>query len=147
MPAMAAAAFWIALAIVLVANSWRSRHIEAIRHETIRLLIQKHEELDPEQIKNLLYPPHPPLPPGHPWAKRRSGEGYRVLRVFGTIAMIAAVGIGAMVAGIAMAKGVDARSAGIGVGLFVFLLGFGLFFASRHMPRPGEDDDGHPQAP
>ena len=76
---MAAAAFWIALAIVLVANSWRSARVESLRHETLRRLIEKNGTLDAATLKDLLYPPHPPhppLPPGHPWAQRRPGEGY-----------------------------------------------------------------------
>ena len=75
---MAAAAFWIALAIVLVANSWRSARVESLRHETLRRLIEKNGTLDAATLKDLLYPPHPPLPPGHPWAQRRPGEGYRI---------------------------------------------------------------------
>jgi len=142
---MAAAAFWIALAAVLVANSWRSQRVESLRHETLRLLIQRDGKLDPAQLKDLLYPPHPPLPPGHPWAKRRPGEGYRVLRVFGTILMSAAFGVGALVAGIGIAQGEqNTIAAGIGAAVFVFLLGAGLFSASRFVAPP-ESQSGTPQ--
>jgi RNA polymerase sigma factor (sigma-70 family) len=37
---MATAAFWIALAAFLIAGIWGSKHVESMRHETIRVLIQ-----------------------------------------------------------------------------------------------------------
>lgn len=139
---MAVAAFWLALAAVLIANRWRARHVEAERHATIRLLIEKDPHTDLGKIKDLLYPPPVPwvlpnqpwvLPANHPWMKGPDlDQRYRLMRVWGTILMIAALGPGALIVGIGLANGVSAAIPfGIGATLFCFLVGAALFFAAR----------------
>ena len=56
---MATAAFWIALAAVLIARFWRKKSADQMKHETVRLLIQKNETVDPEMVKELLNPTPP----------------------------------------------------------------------------------------
>lgn len=135
---MAAAAFWIGLAAVLIAGSWRKKSVEQMRHETVRLLIQRGGEIDEEQLKELIHPTPPPLPENHPWRRKPPpGLGYRALRAVGTILMVTALGLGAMIAGIGVTQNVvDAPLAGTGVAVFVLLLGAGLFIASRFLPPP-----------
>ena len=51
---MAVTAFWIALAAVLIAGSWRKKAVEQMRHETVRLLIQQGRDLNEEEVRNLI---------------------------------------------------------------------------------------------
>jgi hypothetical protein len=104
---MAVAAFWLALAAVLIANRWRARYIEAERHETIRLIIEKEPHVDLAKIKELLYPPPAPfaLPPNHPLMRKPDPEARSdLMRVWGMILMIGAVGPGAVIVGIGLAS-------------------------------------------
>ncbi len=89
---LGAAAFWIFLAAIIVAGIWRKKHSEAVRHETVRLLIEKNQKLEDAQLKELLNPTPPPTPE---WLipKHKPGEGYRVLRIFGTILIFIALGL------------------------------------------------------
>jgi hypothetical protein len=139
---MALVAFWIALAAVLIAGSWRRKHLEAMRHETIRMLIQKEGPVNIEQVKELLYPRPAPLPAGHPWARVRTPtDTYRNFRMAGSILMISAFGVGALIAGIGLANGKDeVVIAAIGTIIFVFLIGAGFFFASRFVARRSESE-------
>ena len=137
---MAVAAFWIALAAVLIAGSWRKKAVEQMRHETVRLLIQQGRELTEEEVRNLINPPHPPLPEGHPWMRRQDPwRAYRLCRMSGTILMFVAVGVAAAISGIGVAQAApQATVAGIGVGLLVFLLGAAFYFAARFL-QPSEN--------
>lgn len=136
---MAVAAFWIALAAVLIAGSWRKKSIEQMRHETVRQLILRDGEIDADKLKELLDPPRPPpLPEGHPWLRKPElGHAYRVFRVFGSILMIGSVGFGAVAYAIAAAEAPTiAVVVGASVVLVTLLLGVGFFLASRFVPRP-----------
>lgn len=148
---MAVAAFWLALAAVLVANRWRTRHVEAERHRTIRLLIEKEPHVDLEKIKELLYPTPPPmawpqpmaLPPNHPLMRGEDPEHhYGLLRMWGTILMIGAVGLGAVIVGGGLAQGVTSIVPfGAGATVFCFLVGAGLFFSARFVLRGAKTGD------
>jgi hypothetical protein len=142
---MAVAAFWLALAAVLIANRWRARHIEAERHETIRLIIEKEPHVDLAKIKELLYPTPAPcvLPPNHPWMKKDDPEArYRLMRMWGAILMIGAVGIGALIVGGGLAQGLSsAIPFGVGATVFCFLAGVGLFHSARFMLRRAKADE------
>jgi len=144
---MAVAAFWLALAAVLIANRWRARHIEAERHETIRLIIEKEPHVDLAKIKELLYPPPPPFvcPPNHPWMKKKDAdheERYGLMRMWGTLLMIGAVGVGALIVGIGLAQGQSsAIPFGLGATVFFFLAGVGLFHSARFVLRRAKADE------
>jgi hypothetical protein len=136
---MAVAAFWIALAAVLIAGSWRSKLTEQMRHDTARLLIEKDGELAEQQLKDLLNPPVRPLPEGHPWARKpEPGTGRKVLRIIGTILIVSSIGVGGMVAGIGYVNEFRAEESailGLSVGGCMLLVGLGLFLASGFLAR------------
>ena len=144
-----AAAFWIALAAVLVAGGWWKSRSEAQKHETIRRIVEKTGQVDEVKLKELFEPPVPgwvrerieiikeiaktqPLsdakirellqPPPSPWDGSKPGDGYRALRVSGAIIMFLGLGI-AIAAGIALLAVGPAGRAGAGVseGVAVFL--------------------------
>ena len=137
-----AAAFWIFLAAIIVAGSWRKKHSEAVRHETVRFIIEKNQKLDEAQLKELLNPT--PLPPPE-WLihKTKVGTGYRILRVSGTILMFMAFGLFLMACWRGMILGIDEKSVlGIATGIpLVAMLGAGLFVASRFVTPPLSDEN------
>src|SRR5215813_13869318 len=95
---MATAAFWIAIAAVLVAHSWKMKNTEQMKHETVRLLIQKDGVVNADMVKELLNPKPPEWnPQTAAWLgikKWEPGESRRHMRVWGIIFMIAGPGIG-----------------------------------------------------
>jgi len=143
----AGAAFWIFLAAVIVAGiitgNWRKKHIESVRHETMRLIIEKNTNLEAEQLAEMLNPSHPELPKGHPWLSKPDPGAdnriaYGMFRVFGTIMIFVAIGLS--VAGIwrCIVLGVQDESVvGIVTAVpIVALVGAGLFFCSRYVKPP-----------
>jgi hypothetical protein len=137
---MGVAAFWIALAAVIVAGYWRGKMKDQMRHETVRLLIEKGEPVGQEQLRELLNPAPPPLPPNHPWVRPKL-SGFKQFRIVGTLLMIAAPGLAAMIAGISYSQGEpQPLPAALGIAAFAFLVGIGLFLASRFVAPPEEPE-------
>jgi hypothetical protein len=130
-----AAAFWIFLAAVVVAVNWKSKNKEAIKHETLRLLIEKNQNLDQAQIMGLL---KPPAPPEWMFPKHEPGEGYRILRIFGTILLFLALGLVIVCVWRGLLFGIYEESVvGIATAIPILaMLGVGLFVASRHVTPP-----------
>jgi hypothetical protein len=151
---MGAVVFWIAVAAVLVAGNWRKKNIEGMRHETLRMLIQKEAGLNPAQVNELLNPPPPPLSEGHPWARRRDpAERVRNMRIAATLLVIAGPGVGGLIASLGLAHvlgfAVERQpgdssvliALGIGVAVCLVLLGVALFVAARYVrPAPNAID-------
>ena len=137
---MGVAAFWIALAAVVIAGHWRGKTKEQMRHETVRLLIEKGEPIDQERLQELLNPKPHPLPAHHPWMRPRDPAApFKTLRICATILMITAPGVAAMISGIGISRGMPQTLwAGLGVAVLVFLLGIALLFASRFVARTAE---------
>jgi hypothetical protein len=148
---MAAAAFWIFLAAVIVAAEWRKKHVEAMRHETMRLLIEKNKDLDEEQLKALLGGSHPI--PSYFWAmqaqhlKSKRGDAYKGLRASGSIIMLIALGLLIAAVWVGSIRGInDEAVLGIGIAVpIVALVGAGLFFASRYAAKPPSGENRDPQ--
>jgi hypothetical protein len=141
-----AAAFWIALAAVIISGRWYKLRREALKHETIRHMIEKTGRIDEAQLKELFPAPPPPGPlPPHWFQPPEQGVGYRTMRVFGTLALFVALGL-AICFSILYRFGdpswrLDAPN-GFGVASVVALLGVGLFVASRFVKKPLPQGDG-----
>ena len=134
------AAFWIALAAVIISGRWLKARREAMKYDTIVRLAEKTGRIDEEQFK-LLFPPPGPLPP-HWFAPPPPGNGRMVLRVFGTILMFTG---GGLVLSIVLLQGYftpSMRQAAVGgfvTAIVLAFLGAGLFIAGRFAPpRPGD---------
>ena len=139
---LGAAAFWIFLAAIIIAGIWRKKHVEAMRHETVRFLIEKNQKLDEAQLAQLINPPPPPSPE---WLSPQHtlGDGWRVLRVFGTILIFIALGLLFADSWRGMVLGIDDKSVlAIATAIpLVAMLGIGLLVASRFVTRPPKSEN------
>jgi hypothetical protein len=134
---MAAAAFWIALAAFLIAAGYFKVRGEALRHETLRRVIEKTGEVDQERLRELMQPPPPPVPPRQAFVSCQ-GDSYKVLRVFGTLALAAALGLVAFFSIVYYGGGLPPENVfiGYGVAAVVAILGVGLFISSAWCEKP-----------
>jgi len=139
---LGAVAFWIFVAAVVVASMWKRKHIEAMKHETVRFLIEKNQKIDEVQLAKLLNPEPPD------WAKYQSyrgkpGDGYRTVRIIGAIIMFIALGLLIAAFWRGMMLGIHDRSVlGLATGIpLIAMIGLGIFFASRFLPRPPSDNN------
>jgi hypothetical protein len=136
-----AAAFWIALAAVLIAGGWFKMRREAIKQDTLLRLIERTGQLDEAQVK-ALFPPPPPLPPHWFRPPNPTPDGRIPLKVFGTIALAVAVGLTVFFtifanfgAGWQQAEAVS----GFAAASLVACIGIGLFVAARFVRPPPKE--------
>ena len=122
------AAFWIALAAVIISGRWLKARREAMKYDTIVRLAEKTGRIDEEQFKLLFPPPHP-LPPRW-FARPGPGDGRMVLRIFGTIAMSVALGLATTQVVVSLHR----IPAGVGFTIILAFFALGLFVASRFAP-------------
>jgi hypothetical protein len=115
--AMAQLAFWGFIAVVVVAGVWREVATRRESEMTIRLAIEKGQQLDPATIDKLLGPNR----------KRRSADG---LMVAGGVTL--ATGLGLPIMGYFIGRGGDADAFYplLGVGSLVSLIGVALLVLS-----------------
>jgi len=135
------AAFWIALAAVIISGRWLKARREAMKYDTIVRLAEKTGRIDEEQFK-LLFPPPGPLPP-HWFAPPPAGQGRMVLRVFGTILMSVGAGLAVLAAVgtwiLSDGRFVQPSVGALGTAIVLAFLGAGLFMAGRFAPARRED--------
>ena len=141
---MTAAAFWFAVAAIIIAGGYFRSRSEAIKHETVRRIVEKTGQLDESQLKALFQPPPSPWP-ASPWThpiQSKPGGGYRGMRVFGTLIMAVAIGLTVFFVVLSRSPhggNVEEGFIGLGVAALVFIIGAGLFFCSNFMPKPTKD--------
>lgn len=137
---MGAVAFWIFLAAVVVAVNWRKKHLESVRHETLRFLIEKNQKFDESQVTELLNPTPPPAPE---WLVHKPGYAYRGLRATGIVIIFVALGLGLVAFWRGMMLGFHDRSVlEIGTGVpMIAMVGIGLFVASRFCALPPSEEN------
>jgi hypothetical protein len=129
---MAVAAFWIAVAAFIIVGALNARRGYELKHETIRLMLEKGQKIDDALFKELIAPPKWHTPSNQP-----VGEGYTVMRVMGTMALFAAPGVALLIFLTGHARGnIEQQAAGIGVGIMVALIGIGLHVACRFVTPP-----------
>src|SRR5262245_17515396 len=86
-----AAAFWFALAAVLISGGYYNWRREKTRQETLLRLVERTGQLDEQQVK-ALFPPPPPMP-AHVWGPPEYPDGRRILKVFGTVVLSIGAGL------------------------------------------------------
>jgi hypothetical protein len=140
---LGAAAFWIALAAVLIAGNWFRTRREELKQQTLLRLVERTGQLDEQQVK-LLFPPQPsaPLPP-HWFAPPNPDAGRQMARIFGTLCLAVAVGLTIFFA-IRVEFGTFAQQedavSGFGAAALVACVGVGLFITTRFMAKPVDRD-------
>lgn len=131
------AAFWLGLAVVVAAVIWRRKHTEALRHETLRSMMERNQEIDEKLLRDVINPPDT----GNEWER---GEGRRVLQYLGSLVMIVSPACGIAAGLIAYFEGGNSFELAISVGvtftMLALIVGFGLFFSTRFLDRPERDD-------
>jgi len=145
MISLGAAAFWIALAAVIIAGRWFKLCRDEMKHKTIRHMIDKTGRVDEAQLKELFPPPLPPAAlPQHWFQPPEQGLGYRAMRVFGTLALFVALGLAIcffILYQFGESNWQSDAANGFAVASVVALVGVGLFFASRFLKRPLPEGD------
>jgi hypothetical protein len=139
------AAFWIGLAAVIVAVMWRRRHTEALRHETLRTMIEKNAEVDEKLLNDILNPPVRENRWTHATGPGEALEAYRVIQFLGSMVMIVSPGV-AIFAGLiaSFEVGGDPQAwapVGLGFGLIAMIVGLALFYSARFLRKRGRDSD------
>ena len=142
---LGAAAFWIALAAVLIAGGLFKTRREAQKQQTLLRLVERTGQLDEQQVKLLFPPPPPPGPlPPHWFAPPDKDAGRQVARIFGTLCLAVAVGLTILFA-ILRTFGTAPQQVnaipGFGAAALVACVGVGLFIAARYMAKPVQRDD------
>jgi hypothetical protein len=130
---MGAAAFWISLALVVIAAMffrWRS---EQTKHETLRQIVEKTGQVNEAQLKSV-FEPAPSVfnrvPP--------PGGGSRAMRIIGLLMIFIAAGtvIQFTVLGWTSVQPWSRALVGCGSASIVALIGLGLILGSRILPQP-----------
>ena len=128
---MAIAAFWIAVAAFIVVGALNARRGYELKHETIRMMLEKGQKIDDALFKELTTPS---------WQTRLSsppGRGYRIMRVWGTMALFLAPGVALAIYLPGRVNGsVEQQAAALGIGIMIALIGIGLHAACRFLAPP-----------
>jgi len=133
---METVAFWTTVAIIVVASHWFRTRREALKHETLRQIVEKTGRLEELQLKTLLES----ATPG--WLREPGpGSGYRMLRVLGTIVISVALGLTVFFSILWLTGTVPAGTALVGFAsaCLIAMIGAGIFFSSRFLPAPPAD--------
>src|SRR5690242_14939228 len=132
-----AAAFWMAVAAVLIAGSYFHFRREQLKQETLLKLVKETGHIDEQQVK-ALFPPPPPPPP-HVWGPPEHADGRRGLKVGGTIVFALGVGM-ALFSAFLFKLGtpgmLDEAAYLSGWSALIACLGIGMFIASRFVRPP-----------
>jgi len=108
-------------------GAWKRKKIETLRHETARLLIEKNPAVDAATLAQLFNP----LLPGI-----EKGATHISMKTAGTI--VVALGLGLCMMGVCFAFiAGDKTALGLsGPAALLVILGAGIIFAARFVPRP-----------
>jgi small-conductance mechanosensitive channel len=142
---LGAAAFWIALAAVLIAGGWHKVRREQIKQETLLRLIEKTGQLDEALVKAMFPPPPPPSPWPPPWHHQPDPlAAQRGLRVGGVVLMGVAVGVavlGLVLRSFGTGQQLSFGLAILGLAGVVAGLAAGLLIASKFAAGPVARDE------
>jgi hypothetical protein len=142
---LGAAAFWIALAAVLIANGINGVRRERLRQETLLKLVEKTGRLDEQTIKTL-FPPPPPHAPHVFGPPPRQADGRRGVKIFGTIVLSIAAGLAIFITiiteyGPPQMQDPTGTVIGYAMAALLTCVGIGLFVAARFVRPPAGERD------
>lgn len=132
------AAFWIMFAGIVIAGHWFRVRSEALRHETLRQIIERTGQIDETQLKAFIQPPTPG------WFREPApGTGYRALRVLGTVVMAVALGLTVFFSIYYLSSPArhDSALLGFASASLIAMIGIGFFYASRFLAPPSDRRD------
>ena len=142
---LGAAAFWIALAAVLIAGGWHKVRREQIKQETLLRLVEKTGRLDEELVKAIFPPPPPPSSWPPPWHRPPDPtEGKRQLQGFGVVMFAVGVGLAVLATVLKLFGDVPKQEAAIiwfGIAGVVVMLSIGLFVSAKFATGPQPPDE------
>jgi len=119
--------FWLFIAFCVFISVWKQKKLETIRHETVRFLIEKNPAIDSATLAQILNPLLPSI---------KTGAAYRMMSVIGTIVVAVGVGLWLMCLWFVFVAGDNTVKALGGPATLVLVIGAGIIFAARFMPRP-----------
>src|SRR5262245_12308597 len=125
---MEVAAFWFALAAVMIASGILKARAAQMRHEVIMKLVDKGVPLDEAPLR-LLLDEKPSKGASHPWTPPPPPSGRQQLRVGGTLLLFAAGGLAVffLIAGNTGGIAFGDSMAGVGVAAGIATFALGMF--------------------
>ena len=116
--AMVGIVFWVAIAAIVFINVWGKRSAERERQQTLRLAIERGQQIDPQLIEKIMA------------GDKKPKDSQFGLLVAGVVVSFA--GVGMMLMGLILGGGdLQALKGLIGSGVLVGMVGVGLFVAHR----------------
>jgi hypothetical protein len=134
---LGAAAFWLALAAVLVAGGWFRSRTEAQKHETLRRMIDKTGAVDEQRLAELFRSAAPPSGWTNPelWKMPVSppGENRKNALVVGALLISIAAGLAVLflILGATGVQSPRVSSIGFAIAAMIAVFGLGMFAVSR----------------
>ena len=122
---MAVVTFWIAITAMSIFGMYLARRTQELKHETLRMLVDKGEKIDESLLRELLGPPGQ-------GARQNRQQTYAGLRIAAVILFCIAPGVVVLFLTIGAAAGKPGlQLVGLGVGALVALVGLGLRLGSN----------------
>ena len=140
---MDVAAFWMGLAAVVVAWFWRRNHTEAMRHQTLRTMLDRKETIDEKLVNDVL---NPPVAESR-WSRVSiPGESSRVFRFLGSLFMLLSPAAGIFGGIMTYFESREPEMnivipVGIGIALIIFVFGLALFVSARFLSQPANRNE------
>jgi hypothetical protein len=135
------AAFWLFIAAAVASSTWAKSRREAEKHETLRRVMEKTGKIDEAKLKELFS-----APTAHDWdwMKSKPGDGYRGLRIAGTIVMSIAAGVALCFFALGQTEVAPPMASVIGMSIAggIAVLGLGLFVSARFAEPPPDKESG-----
>lgn len=121
--------FWLFLATVVVAVTWSSIHRRRTKHDMLKLVMEKEEQITPELIDRIM---------GEKSEPTITVPVSMKLNIVGVITMLSGIGLLVLSYFIGI-HDAESRLGLLGTGAFVILISLGILFASVQVKKQIED--------
>ena len=119
--------FWGFIAACVFIGAWKRKKLETLRHETARLVIEKNSAIDPALLAQLLNP-------------HDRNQSHKMMKALGTIIIALGLGLWMMCLWFVFGVGNGSVLALGGPATMVMVIGAGIFFAARFVPRHPDEN-------